>query len=61
MPVSADRTVEGITVAHFFDNLLPDSGAITHPDMNSATAFLMNPGWQRAARPDCSPCGASDA
>jgi len=28
MPISADRTVEGITVAHFFDNLLPDSEAI---------------------------------
>jgi serine/threonine-protein kinase HipA len=28
MPIGADRTVEGVTVSNFFDNLLPDSEAI---------------------------------
>jgi serine/threonine-protein kinase HipA len=28
MPISADRTVEGVTVRNFFDNLLPDSETI---------------------------------
>ncbi|MHB1352610.1 MAG: type II toxin-antitoxin system HipA family toxin [Thiobacillus sp.] len=39
MPISADRTVEGVTVGNFFDNLLPDSETIRK---RVATRFKTN-------------------